>query len=144
MNPLFTAGRLLARPNTDRALLVAYATKRDEAAFAELVHRHARMVQRIAAAVCPTEAEDVAQTTFALLAERAAAVAPRESAAGWLFETARRLALKARTAAARRAKLQARASAPQPPVDPLAELTFAEVRAVVAEELARLPDHLRV
>src|SRR5207249_4371317 len=71
------------------------------------------------------------------------AVAGRASAAGWVFETARRLALKARTSAARRAAREGRAHPPQPAADPLDALTLREIRAAVAEELARLPDELR-
>jgi RNA polymerase sigma factor (sigma-70 family) len=144
MNPLLTAARLVTNKDTDRALLQAYATTKDEAAFAELVRQHAGMVHRVATTICAAEGDDVTQATFTLLAQRAAAIAPRESAVGWLFETTRRLALKARTAAARRKKHQAKAITPQAPLDPLDELTFAEVRAMVAEELSRLPDHLRV
>src|SRR5262245_62584070 len=103
MNPL-PITRLVTRPNTDRTLLTAYAVERDEGAFAELARRHAGMVYQAAADICPSEAADVTQAAFALLAGRAAAITNRESAAGWLFETARRLALKARTAAARRAR----------------------------------------
>src|SRR6476619_6812564 len=47
-------------------------------------------------------------------------------------------------AAARRAKHEARATPPAPPPDPLDALSFGEVRAAVAEEVARLPDDLRV
>jgi len=141
MNPL-PVTRIVIRPNPDRALLTAYAVERDESAFAELVRRHAGMVRRAAAEIDPTAADDTAQATFVLLAGRAAELAARESAAGWLFETARRLALKARTAAARRARREA-AVVPHTPADPLDELTFAEIRAVVGEELAKLPDRLR-
>jgi RNA polymerase sigma factor (sigma-70 family) len=143
MTPLL-ATHLVARPNSDRTLLAAYAADRDEAAFAELVRRHAGMVHRAAADVCPSEAEDVAQASFALLAARAAGLVARESAAGWLFETARRLALKARTAAARRSRREAAVGGPRTSTGPLDELSFAEVRAIVATELVRLPDRLRV
>jgi RNA polymerase sigma factor (sigma-70 family) len=135
----------LARPTrSDRDLLRAYLAGRDPAAFEELVRRHAGLARRAAAEVCPAAADDAAQAALALLARKASAVAARESAAGWVFETARRLALKARTAAARRATREAQASPPPPPADPLDALTLREVRAAVAEELARLPDALRL
>src|SRR5215208_4292863 len=38
----------------------------------------------------------------------------------------------------------AQATPPSPPPDPLDELSFREVRAAVAEELARLPDAVRL
>jgi RNA polymerase sigma factor (sigma-70 family) len=134
----------LAFLSSDRQLLRAYVEGGDPAAFAEVAKRYAGLARRAAADVCPAAADDVAQATLTLLGRKAKAVAGRESAAGWVFETARRLALKARTAAARRAKHEARATPPAAPVDPVDALSFGEVRAAVAEELARLPDELRV
>src|SRR5262245_10287873 len=135
----------LAQPTcSDRDLLRAYLAGRDSEVFAELVRRHGGLAHRAAVEVWPAAADDVVQATLALLARKAAAVAGRESAAGWVFETARRLALKARTAAARRAVHENRAGPPAPPADPLDALTLREVRAAVAEELARLPDKLRL
>ena len=133
--------RLLLAP--DRELLRTYLAG-DPAAFVAVAKRYAGLARRAAADVCPAAADDVAQATLELLGRKARAVADRESAAGWVFETARRLALKARTAAARRAKHEARATPPASPPDPLDALSFGEVRAAVAEELARLPDELRV
>ncbi|HJZ54283.1 MAG TPA: sigma-70 family RNA polymerase sigma factor, partial [Gemmataceae bacterium] len=145
MHPLLkTAQHFVADPRPDRALLAAFAAGRDPGALAELLRRHARAVRRVAADLCPAAADDVAQATFVLLVERSAELAGRESAAGWLFEVTRRLALKARAAAARRARHEAHASPPPPLAEPLDELTFREVRAIVAEELARLPERLRV
>jgi RNA polymerase sigma factor (sigma-70 family) len=135
----------LARPTcSDRDLLRAYLDGRDSAAFEELVRRYSGLAHRVAAEICPAAADDVAQAALALLAEKAKSVAARASAAGWVFETARRLALKARSAGARRAAREGRASPPSPPADPLDALTLREVRAAVAEELSRLPDRLRL
>src|SRR5262245_16377124 len=141
---LKTAQHFVADPRPDRELLADFAAGRDPGALAELLRRHARAVRRVAAELCPEAADDVAQAAFVLLAERSAEVAGRESAAGWLFEVARRLALKARAAAVRRARHEAHAPPPLPPAEPLDELTFREVRAIVTEELARLPEGLRM
>src|SRR5262249_50074226 len=141
---LKTAQHSVADPRPDSALLADFAAGRDPGALAELLRRHARAVRRVAAELCPEAADDVAQAAFVLLAERAAEVAGRESAAGGLSEAARRLPLKARGAAPRRARHEAHAAPPPPPAEPLDELTFREVRAIVAEELARLPEPLRV
>src|SRR6476646_4628154 len=129
---------LLRFPTADRDLLRSYAQAGDPDAFAELVRRYGGLAHRAAADVCPAAADDAAQATLTLLGRKAGALAERESAAGWVFETARRLALKARTAAARRTRHEARAKVPAPPPDPLDTLTFGEVRAAVAEEVARL------
>jgi RNA polymerase sigma factor (sigma-70 family) len=141
---LKTAHRLATDPRSDRELLAAFTANRDPDALAELIRRHAGSVRQVAADVCPSAADDVAQAAFVLFAERAAKLAGRESAAGWLFEVARQLALRASTAAARRARHEAGAPLPSVPSEPLDELTFREVRAIVAEELARLPERLRV
>jgi RNA polymerase sigma factor (sigma-70 family) len=129
---------------TDRDLLQAHLTGNDPAAFDELVRRHAGLARRVAAEVHPATADDVAQSTLTLLSRKASAVADRESAAGWVFETARRLALKARTAATRRATHEGRANPPQLSADPLDVLTLRELREAVAEELAQLPEELRL
>jgi internalin A len=129
---------------TDRELLQAFLSGTDPAAFDELVCRHGRLAQCAAAEVCPAEAEDVAQATLALLARKAADVAGRESAAGWVFETARRLALHARSASARRTARESGAAAPRAASDPHETITLRELRAIVAEELAQLPDELRL
>src|SRR5689334_7255450 len=103
--------RRLARLSVpDAQLLRAYAERGDAAAFAELARRHAGLAHRAAAEVCPAAADDAAQAALVLLGRKAAALAGRGSVAGWVFETARRLALKARTAAARRAGHEARAT----------------------------------
>src|SRR5689334_15226455 len=95
-------GRVAADPRPDRALLAAVAADRGDPALAELFRRHAAAVRRAAADVCPAAADEVVQAAFLLLAGRAGGLTGRASAAGWLFQAARRLALKARTAAARR------------------------------------------
>lgn len=135
---------LLRSPIGDPELLRACAQAADPAAFAELVRRYGPLARRAATEVCPAAADDVAQATLTLLGRKARTLATRESAAGWVFESARRLAMKARTSAARRAKHEARAALPAPSPDPLDALSFGEVRAAVAEEVARLPDELRV
>jgi RNA polymerase sigma factor (sigma-70 family) len=134
----------LARPGrSDGDLLRAFLAS-EPAAFDELARRHVGLARRAAAEVCPAAADDVAQATLALLAKKAAAVAGRESAAGWVFETARRLALKARTADVRRSARERLAKPQAAAVDPLDFLTLREVRAAVAEELAKLPEALRL
>jgi RNA polymerase sigma factor (sigma-70 family) len=131
-------------PIPDRELLRRFGADRDEAAFAEVVRRHGPMLLRVCRRVLPGgyDAEDVSQATFLLLAQKAAALRRHESIAGWLFQVAYRLSLKARTAAGRRARHEARAEArPQP--DPVAELTARELQAVLDDELSRLPEKYR-
>jgi hypothetical protein len=61
---------------TDGDLLDRFARHRDEAAFAEFVDRHGRLVLGVARRHLPDRqgAEDVVQATFAALARRAARI----------------------------------------------------------------------
>jgi RNA polymerase sigma factor (sigma-70 family) len=127
---------------TDRQLLERFAAVRDEAAFAELVRRHGPLVLGVARRVLGDlhDAEDVFQAAFLVLARKAAEGRWQESVGGWLFPVTYRLALKVRAARERRRRHEARvttmsAQAAGPP--------DGELRAILDEELARLPDHYR-
>jgi RNA polymerase sigma factor (sigma-70 family) len=128
----------------DRDLLRRFCRQRDEAAFAEVVRRHGPMLLRVCRRVLHggSDAEDICQATFLLLAQKAASLRRHDSIAGWLFQVAYRLSLKARTAAARRARREARARPGTQP-DPLTELTARELQALLDEELSRLPEKYR-
>src|SRR5262245_22131046 len=92
------------RTMDDRELLRDYAERRSEPAFAELVQRHLDWVH--AAALRQTGdaalAQDVAQSVFVLLARKARSVAARARVSGWLFNTTRFVAARARRAELRR------------------------------------------
>jgi len=88
------------------------------------------------------DAEDICQAAFLLLAKKAACIPWRESVAGWLYETAYRLSLKARTTGLRRKRHEARAKL-QPTPEPVAELKVREFQAMLDEELGRLPEKFR-
>jgi RNA polymerase sigma factor (sigma-70 family) len=129
---------------SDRDLLHRFSDERDEAAFAEIVRRHAPMLLRVSQRVLRNthDAEEIAQATFLLLAQKAASMRWHDSVSGWLFQTAYRLSLKARTAAHRRAHHESRAT-PAPPADPLVDLNVRELQTVLDEELSGLPEKYR-
>jgi RNA polymerase sigma factor (sigma-70 family) len=134
----------------DAELLGRYVSgRRDEAAedaFAALVERHGPMVLGVCRRVLGDRhaAEDAFQATFLVLARKAGAIARREQLANWLHGVASRTALDARARAdrrrARERKVSARAAVAVGPDDGPEHLEF---RAILDEELARLPASFR-
>ena len=94
---------------SDQQLLRDYAGSRSDAAFAELVRRHIDLVYSAAVRMtCNAHfAEDVAQGTFAALAQQAAQLTDRPVLSGWLHRTAQNIACKVvRSEERRRAREQ--------------------------------------
>ncbi len=130
--------------DSDEKLLHAFAAQREDSAFAVLVRRHGPMVLHVCRRVLDNEqdAEDAFQATFLVLAQSAASLRKKSSLASFLHGTAYRLALSAKRAAARRRKHENRVPA-RAPVDPAEELSWREVRALLDEEIAGLPEKNR-
>lgn len=131
---------------SDGELLTAFVTDRDADAFAELVRRHGRMVLGVCRRVTcdATTAEDAFQAVFLVLARRAACVRPREQVGNWLYGVAYRTALKARTVLARRRSREKQVAAMPERTAPPAAAHWDDIRAAIDEELAALPDKLRL
>jgi RNA polymerase sigma factor (sigma-70 family) len=125
-------------PPTDRELLARFNAG-DEAAFAALVQRHTGLVLGVCRRMLPNvqDAEDACQATFLVLARKARSGRWQSSIANWLYTTARRIALKASRALARRLKREAR-TAPPAPVSTLDQMTGREAFAALDEELDKL------
>jgi RNA polymerase sigma factor (sigma-70 family) len=137
----------------DAELLRRFAAARDEAAFAALVRRHGPMVFGLCRRLLRDahDAEDAFQATFLVLARKADSVRKAGSVASWLFGVARRVAVRARDQAARRRRRESPAAdlLDQFPGgdtmrgEPADILCTAESRAVLDEELCRLPPKYR-
>jgi RNA polymerase sigma factor (sigma-70 family) len=130
---------------TDRQLLERFASHQDESAFEALVQRHAPLVYGVCLRVL-NEAESAAdafQATFLVLARKAASIRKHEALGSWLHGVAARIALKARSQAARR-RARERLALPMPVVSPETEAAWRELRLVLDEEVQRLPDKYRV
>ncbi len=146
---------------SDADLLECFVDRREEAAFAALVRRHGARVRSACRRVLVGEhdAEDVAQATFLLLAQKADRLDPRDSIGGWLCGVARRLSLHARAGALRRSRRETPVAAisgisddweawaiPEgwhPSADPLAEIVRRDLKRLLDTELDRLPEKYR-
>jgi RNA polymerase sigma factor (sigma-70 family) len=131
-----------ARVGSDQELLARFLAERDEPAFAAIVCRHGPMVLDVCHGVLGNEAdaEDAFQATFLVLAKKAGSIRSTASLASWLHGVAHRIALKARAEAARRRRHEARAPARQ---DAGPDLTWADARRALHEEVGRLSDQHR-
>jgi RNA polymerase sigma factor (sigma-70 family) len=129
----------------DAQLLECFRAQRDEAAFATLVRRHGPMVLNVCRSVLHHEqdAEDCFQATFLVLARKASSLRHPEAVAGWLCEVAFRVALKAQADSARRRARERRAT-PMKAADASQDMTLADLRRVLHEELVALPEKYRL
>jgi RNA polymerase sigma factor (sigma-70 family) len=129
----------------DAELLARFARQRDEAAFTALVRRHGPMVLAVCRRVVRDghAAEDAFQGTFLVLARKADSLAQPELLGNWLYGVAYRTAMKARRDAAKRRAHETQAVRAQD-VGPSEEIDGQDLRAVVDEEINRLPQRYRV
>jgi RNA polymerase sigma factor (sigma-70 family) len=130
---------------SDGELLHAFLSRQDQAAFDALVRRHGPMVLNTCRRLLrhQQDAEDAFQATFLTLARKAASIRANTALAGWLYGTACRMALSIKRAAARRHVHERRAQA-RSPGNPLTELAWRKVQALLEEEIQRLPGKYRV
>jgi RNA polymerase sigma factor (sigma-70 family) len=132
---------------SDGQLLDQFVTRRGEAAedaFTVLVQRHGPMVLGTCKRILNNahEAEDAFQATFLVLARKAATIARRETLAAWLYGVALRTAKDARSRSLRRKAREARVSERES-IDSQDGEPPGELRTVIDEELAKLPEHFR-
>jgi len=129
---------------SDRQLVEQFLARREEAAFEALLRRHGPMVYRVCWRVLQRvqDAEDAFQATFLVLAHKLGTVRKYDSLASWLHGVAHRTALKARAQSATRRCHEQQGTAPSS-VSP-DEVTWRELRTVLDEELARLPEKWRL
>jgi RNA polymerase sigma factor (sigma-70 family) len=135
--------------DSDEQLLRAFVVGRDETAFTALVGRYGPMVEGVCRRVLghQQDAEDAFQATFLVLAQKGASLRKKTALASFLYGIAYRIALNAKRAAGRRRKHEGSLEAltqPRSPGDPADELSWREVRTLVDEEVARLPEKCRL
>jgi RNA polymerase sigma factor (sigma-70 family) len=130
---------------TDGELLQRFAVQGDQWAFAALMHRHGPMVLGVCQSVLQNvqDAEDAFQATFLVLVRKSRGVVKPASVASWLHGVAYRLAMKARTEAARR-RTHEKEAATAPTKEPQEEVIWRDLRPILHEEVDRLPDRYRL
>ena len=134
----------LAIPPTDGERLMRFQRYRDEAAFAEVVESHAKMVWGVCSQILrhQQDVEDAFQATFLILARKAKSIRASDSAAGWIYRVAYRTALLAHSRRSRRSESQLSVDLPSLD-DQLSEIERNEVALRLLEELNALPFRYR-
>jgi RNA polymerase sigma factor (sigma-70 family) len=134
----------LVKPQSDGDLLRRFSVKADPGEFAELMRRHGGYILGVCQRVTchAQDAEDVFQACFLQLVRRPASIIRRDSVVGWLHTVAVRLSLKSR--ARRQQRQQHEVTGPMNyAVARTDDVSWREVRQILEEELAQLPDALR-
>ncbi len=129
---------------TNAMLLEGVVCRGDEEAYEAVLHRYGPMVWRVCREILhnPHDAEDAFQATFLVLVRSAGAIRNRDALGRWLYETAYRIALRAKYQAARRktgGPLDVDGIPARPEEDPLTR----DLRPTIHDEVNRLPDKLR-
>jgi RNA polymerase sigma factor (sigma-70 family) len=136
--------RQIASAAPDLELLGRFLDHGDEAAYGELVRRYGGLVRGVCRRLLADghDIEDAVQATFLVLARAAGSIRTRASIGCWLHGVAFRIAHGIRRQRDRRRTREvplADVPAPACPDD----VSWREVRAVLDEELSRLPEDLR-
>jgi RNA polymerase sigma factor (sigma-70 family) len=132
---------------SDSQLLEAFLRSRDALALEVLVRRHGPMVWGICRRTLANhhEAEDAFQATFVVLLRKAVSIRTPELLPNWLYRVEYKTACKARQRAAIRASREKQVRVmPEPPMEPHDDTFGPELRALLDEEVGRLPEKYRI
>ena len=130
---LFGGGSVAGLSEGD--LLRRYLDRRDEVAFGAIVARHGPMVLGVCRRVLRDsgDVEDAFQVTFLTLAKKAGTLKRDDPVGHWLYGVAYRVALRARTASARRRLREG--AGPIPEVAAVEASSDRELGSLIDEEL---------
>jgi len=130
----------------DGELLKQFITTRSDMAFAELVRRHARLVWSACRHLSRSEAEadDAFQATFLVLIQNAAKIRNACKLSSWLHGVAYKVCARMRSSNDARKKRETAKAKSEPQTAIVSESAWDRAIASVHEELAKLPESLRV
>lgn len=125
----------------DDQLLARFFVDREDAAFATIVERYGPLVYGVCRRILPdtNDAEDAFQATFLVLVRKGGTLRDPGRLASWLYGVAYRTARKLRAKAALRSRSERQASE-MPTKSDVSEMTYDELRAILDEEISRLPE----
>jgi len=126
---------------SDAELLDRFFKDHLDAAFAAIVQRHGPLVYGVCRRILTdaNDAEDAFQATFLVLVRKGGTLRDPARLGSWLYGVAQRTARKARAKAALRTKSERQASSMATRSD-LDDMTYPELKAVLDEEIAALPE----
>jgi RNA polymerase sigma factor (sigma-70 family) len=129
---------------TDAELLEKFVSSADATSFEVLVWRHGPMVLGLCRRILRDqhEAEDAFQATFLVFARKAGSIGQREAVGCWLYKVAYRIALRLRASATKRLTTGEPAEE-LPAPEPIDDADWRDLRPVLDEEIARLPEKYR-
>jgi RNA polymerase sigma factor (sigma-70 family) len=128
----------------DHELVSRFVEAGDQTAFTLLVQRHGPMVYGVCQRLLDQaqDAEDAFQATFLVFARKASSIRSQASVGCWLYGVASRVAVKLRRKNVRQRSHEKVLI--DPPEVAAEEVSWSDVRAVLDEELAKLPERLRL
>src|SRR5579864_1594656 len=129
---------------SDEQLLRQFLREHNEEAFAALVQRHGAMVLGVCLRLLHhrQDAEDAFQATFLTLVRKGHSIRQPGALPGWLYRVAYRIAVRARSRAAKQLPHECLGDIAVDS-DPVAALAWNELRPVLDTELNRLPRKYR-
>jgi RNA polymerase sigma-70 factor (ECF subfamily) len=130
---------------SDGQLLERFITRRDEAAFTDLVQRYGTLVLGVCQRILGDshQAEDAFQATFLVLVRKAKVLDRSGPLGNWLYAVAFRTATKARMIAARRRARERQAMISTTEPYTVENQAWDELRPILDQELSQLPRKYR-